>query len=69
MAKSKTLGVSIAKEDMARFDAIVEELGVSTHSLMKWAVLDFINRYEAGEVKPKLESQPVLIFPDDETDS
>jgi len=69
MAKRKTYGVNLSAAEIERFEAVVAELGVNTHSLMKWAVLDFLIRYEAGEVKPKLESQPVLIFPDDETDS
>jgi hypothetical protein len=64
MAKRKTLGVYLVGDELTRFEAIVEELGVNTHSLMKWAILDFVNRYEAGEAKPKLASQPVLIYPD-----
>jgi len=62
--KAKSLGVYLSREDVERLDAICEELGVTTHALMQWAMLDFLNRYETGEAKPKLASQPVLIPPD-----
>jgi predicted transcriptional regulator len=70
MAKRKTLGVYLNENETARLEAIVDELGVSAHSLMKWAMLDFIARFEAGDVRPTVEEQKqmVIVFPDDETD-
>ena len=66
MAKRKTYGVNLSAAEIERFEAVVAELGVNTHSLMKWAVLDFLTRFEAGEVMPKMETQHVLVFPDAE---
>lgn len=60
MAKTP-ISVYLSDEDKKRLEAIMEELGVARHALMQYAVLDFIGRYEAGEAKPKMESQPVLI--------
>jgi len=59
--KSKSLGVYLSREDVKRLDAICDELGVTNHALMQYAILDFLNRYEAGEAKPKIATQPVLI--------
>lgn len=59
--KSKSLGVYLSREDVERLDAICEEFGVTNHALMQYAILDFLNRYDAGEAKPKIASQPVLI--------
>ena len=57
-------GVYLSRKDKARINAIAEELGVTVHSLMQWAVLDFMKRYDAGEVKPRMETQMVLIPPE-----
>jgi hypothetical protein len=66
MAKQRfPIGVYLSRSNKARIDAIADELGVARHSLMQWAVLDFIKRYDAGEVKPRVEAQMVLIPPDD----
>lgn len=61
--KAKSLGVYLNREDVGRLDSICEELGVTTHALMQWAMLDFLSRYEAGEVHPPMETQVVLIPP------
>jgi predicted transcriptional regulator len=66
MAKQRfPIGVYLSRSHKARIDAIADELGVARHSLMQWAVLDFIKRYDAGEVKPPVEAQMVLIPPED----
>ena len=62
--KAKSLGVYLSREDVERLDAVCEELGVTNHALMQWAMMDFLNRYEAGEAKPHVASQPVLIPPE-----
>ena len=59
-------GVYLSWKDKARLEAIADELGVNNHAVMQYAILDFLKRYEAGEVKPKLITQPVLVFPEDE---
>jgi len=60
----RSLGVYLKNEDLKRLDAICDELGVNTHALMQWAMLEFLKRYEAGEVKPRMETQMVLIPPE-----
>jgi len=60
MAKTP-ISVYLSVEDKTRLEAIIKELGVTRHALMQYAILDFIGRYEAGEAKPKMETQPVLI--------
>jgi len=65
MAKTP-ISVYLSDTDRKRIDAIAEELNVSRHSLMQWAVLDLIKRYETEEWKPPMEAQMVLIPPDAE---
>jgi len=67
MAKTP-ISVYLSDTDRKRIDAIAEELNVSRHSLMQWAVLDLMNRYETKDWKPPMEAQMVLI-PPDETES
>jgi len=54
-------GVYLSRKDKARVEVVAEELNVTVHALMQYAVMDFIGRYEAGEAKPHIASQPVLI--------
>jgi len=54
-------GVYLSRKDKARVEAAADDLGVTVHALMQYAIMDFVGRYEAGEVKPRLETQPVLI--------
>jgi CRISPR/Cas system-associated exonuclease Cas4 (RecB family) len=54
-------GVYLSRKDKARVEAIANELGVTVHEIMKYAIMDFVGRYEAGEAKPKITTQPVLI--------
>jgi len=61
-------GVYFSRKDKARLEAIAADMGVTVHALMKYAIMDFIVRYEAGEAKPKIDYQPVLIPPEMETD-
>ena len=69
MAKNKpgATGVYLSVKDKARVEAIAEEYGVTVHALMQWAIMDFVGRFEAGEAKPRMETQMVLI-PFDEAD-
>jgi len=55
------ISVYVSPGDKIRVEAVANELGVSRHALMQYAVLDFVARYEAGEAKPKIATQPVLI--------
>jgi len=64
--KAYPQGVYLSTKDRTRAEAIADELGVTLHALLQYAILDFVQRYEAGEVKPKLETQMVLIPPDGE---
>jgi len=59
-------GIYFSRKDKTRVEAIAEELGVSPHAFMKYAVMDYVARYEAGDAKPKITMQPVLISPDAE---
>jgi len=54
-------GVYLSAQDKKRLESIADEMGVSVHALMQYAIIDFIGRYEAGEAKPKITTQPVLI--------
>ena len=54
-------GVYLSRKDKARVEAVAEELDVTVHALMQWAIMDFIARYEAGEAKPRMQEQMVLI--------
>ena len=64
MAKTP-ISVYLSETDRKRIDAIADELNVSRHSLMQWAVLDLINRYENKDWKPPMEIQMVLIPPEE----
>lgn len=54
-------GVYLSAKDKTRVEAVADELGVTVHEIMKYAIMDFIGRYEAGEAKPNIVSQPVLM--------
>ena len=58
------VSVYLSDNDKKRIDAIAKELNVSRHSLMQWAVLDLISRYETQGWRPPMEAQMVLIPPD-----
>jgi len=63
-------GIYFNRKDKARIETIAKELGVAPHALMKYAVMDYVTRYERGEAKPKMAMKPVLIpFEEEKTES
>jgi len=45
----KPVSVGLTAEELTRLMAIAAELGQPRHAVLKYAVIDFIKRYEAGE--------------------
>jgi len=50
--KPNPVSVGLDQEDLTSLEEIAEELGQSRHAVMRFAIRDFIRRYEAGE-RPK----------------
>lgn len=51
--------VGLTADQAGEIDKIAEELGQSRHAVMKYAVLDFVRRYKAGE-RPEYKTVKVL---------
>lgn len=51
--------VGLTADQAAEIDKIADELGQSRHAVMKYAVLDFVRRYKAGE-RPEYKTVKVL---------
>lgn len=47
--KYMPVSVGLSPEQLTRLMAIAHELGQPRHAILKYAVIDFIKRYEAGE--------------------
>ena len=45
----RTISVGLTAEQLADVEAIADELGQARHAVLKYAVLDFVRRYKAGE--------------------
>lgn len=50
--KQKPVSIGLSVEEVTRLEEIAKELGQSRHAVMKYAVVDFVRRYDAGE-RPK----------------
>ncbi len=46
----KSWGVGLKLSEWARFDELAEELGTTRHKLARYALRDFLRRYERGEL-------------------
>ncbi|MCJ7782412.1 MAG: ribbon-helix-helix domain-containing protein [Desulfobacterales bacterium] len=55
------VGVALDPGELARLDEIAKELEQSRHAVLKYAVKDFIRRYNQGErPKTKTETKTIL---------
>jgi hypothetical protein len=61
--KNKPLSVYLSSKDRARMEAAAAALGVPRHSLLQYAVLDFLARYERGDVQPETQAKNTLKAP------
>ena len=52
----KPRGVGLNQIEWDRFDKITHELDMKPHALTVWAVRDFLQMYQAGEIKTKTET-------------
>jgi hypothetical protein len=55
----RTISVGLTADELAEVEAIAAELGQARHAVLKYAVLDFVRRYKAGE-GPEYETVKVL---------
>lgn len=53
--KTNPVSVGLEQSDLDRLQRIAEELGQTRHAVMKYAIIDFIRRFEAGE-RPKTKT-------------
>lgn len=53
--KSSPLSVYLTAEEKIELAGIAEELGETNHSIMQFAVKEFLRRYAAGEYEIKTE--------------
>jgi len=47
----KSIGVGLRESEWVKFETVADELGTNRHSLAKYALRDFLRRYEAGEIQ------------------
>lgn len=59
--KVNPIGVALEKAEIDRLDQIAKELDQSRHALLKYAVRDFIRRYDRGE-KPTTRKETKVIL-------
>ena len=59
--KINPVGVALDPEELARLDQIAGELKQSRHAVLRYAVRDFIRRYNQGE-KPKTKQEVKTIL-------
>lgn len=48
-SKQNPVSIGLSAEEVTRLEEIAEELGQTRHAVMKYAVIDFVRRYDAGE--------------------
>ena len=53
------VSVGLTGDQLADVEAIAEELDQARHAILKYAVLEFVRRYKAGE-RPEYETVKVL---------
>ena len=53
--KVNPVSVGLTAEQLARLQTIADELGQTRHAIIKYAIADFIKRYDAGD-KPKTKT-------------
>lgn len=58
--KPNPLGVALEQETINKLTRIAKALGVYRHSVMQYAIKDFIRRYDAGE-RPEVETKTVEV--------
>ena len=57
----RTISVGLTSDELAEVERIADELVQALHEELKYAVLDFVKRYNAGE-KPETETQTVTVL-------
>ena len=57
--KPNPVGVALDADEIERLDQIANEIGVSRHGLLQYAVRELIANYERG-VRPKTETEKVI---------
>ena len=55
----RTISVGLTADELAEVEAIADELGKARHAILKYAVLEFVRRYKAGE-RPEYETVKIL---------
>lgn len=60
--KNNVWGVYLNKDNLTRIDKIKDTVGISRGRLLRYAVLDFVRRYEAGEIQ--IETEKRVKMPD-----
>jgi len=45
------VGIGLKTSEWERMQEIADELGIKRHALAMWALRDFMQRYEAGEIQ------------------
>jgi hypothetical protein len=49
--KTTPRGVHLTAAELARLDKIADELGIARHKLLRYSVLWFMEKYEAGAIQ------------------
>lgn len=61
--KPKPMSVYLNRAALDRLDQAVQALGVNRHALLQYAVLDWLDKFERGEITVNQETKPTLKAP------
>lgn len=54
----RAIGIGLKVSEWALMEEIATEMGVTRHALAMWALRDFMQRYDAGEIQT--QTRPTL---------
>ncbi len=60
--KNTPVSVYLTREEKTTLNTIAKEVGLSRHALMQYAIKEFIERYQAGEIKAAEETRTVTVL-------
>jgi len=61
----KSIGIALMNDQIERIDEISEKIGYNRSELVRFAIDEFIKRYESGEIRTATETQTVTVLKSD----
>lgn len=57
LGRTISVGVGLKEGEVAVFDDIAEDLGISRNAIMAWALRNFLKQYQAGSIDLPVETE------------